>query len=397
MKTETAERKNIGNMKGIAEEELSSGRIRMRAGNRLVYLSGAEMDLKTAPVIRKSLSAFAQSGLYGFTIQDHRYNQAVCWWMKKTRYLQLDEKEIVVTTGTISAVNTTIKAFTKAEDGVVLQAPSYYRFDRVIQNHNRKVVYNPMTYVNGNYGIDFENLQLCCKDPANKILLICNPHNPTGRVFTKQELQKMIDIARENQMIIFCDEIFGEMVSDKQSFCSALTVGEEGIIVSTSLGKSFNFTGVNQANLLIRDLDLRERFLEQQKKDHMGSIDPFFYNALCSAYTEEGYQWIQEVWKLVKNNEQRIREFCEKKMPLIKPVPLEGGFILWLDMGSMGMDDEALQDFMEQEANVVGDPGIEYGSLGKGFYRIQIAAPEEKICKMLEQMEKAYMRGWEGK
>ena len=127
MKTETAERKNIGNMKGIAEEELSSGRIRMRAGNRLVYLSGAEMDLKTAPVIRKSLSAFAQNGLYGFTIQDHRYNQAVCWWMKKTRYLQLDEKEIVVTTGTISAVNTTIKAFTKAEDGVVLQAPSYYR------------------------------------------------------------------------------------------------------------------------------------------------------------------------------------------------------------------------------------------------------------------------------
>ena len=91
MKTETAERKNIGNMKGIAEEELSSGRIRMRAGNRLVYLSGAEMDLKTAPVIRKSLSAFAQNGLYGFTIQDHRYNQAVCWWMKKTRYLQLEE------------------------------------------------------------------------------------------------------------------------------------------------------------------------------------------------------------------------------------------------------------------------------------------------------------------
>lgn len=390
---ELANRNNIGNMKGLLEEELSCGGVSLKEDNELIYLSGAEMDLKTAPVIRERLSAFAENGLYGFTIQDHTYNNAVCQWMARTRSLKLSEENVVVATGTVSAINTAIKAFTLPGDGIVLQAPSYYRFDRAIRNQGRKVVYNSMIYKDGIYWIDFDDLRRCCEKENNKILLLCNPHNPTGRVFTKKELADMVNIARENNMIIFCDEIFGELVSDVEAFSSLLTVEKKGIIVSTSLGKSFNFTGVNQANLLIYDSAVKEQFLEQQKKDHMGSIDPFFYNALCAAYTEEGFLWIREVWNLVENNDRLIREFCEKEMPLIKPVPLQGGFILWLDMGALGLDAVSLQYFMEQEANVIGDPGREYGTGGEGFYRLQIAAPEEKIRRMLAQMKKAYDEG----
>ncbi len=392
MMIEIAKRDHIGNMKGIDERALSSGKLRPAQGNELVYLSGAEMDLKTAPVIRKRLSDFVENGLYGYTVQDRKYNETVCSWMERTRSFRPKDEEIVVTTGTISAVNTAVKAFTSPGDGIVLQAPSYYRFDRAIRNQGRKVVYNPMICENGGYRIDFEHLRKCCELPENTMLLICSPHNPTGRVFTESELQEMASIARENNMIIFCDEIFGEMVMEGYTFYSLLGVSEKGSIVSTSLGKSFNFTGVNQANLLIRDPDVRAVFKEQQRKDHIGSIDPFFYNALCAAYTEEGYLWIREICSLVKRNENRIRAFCSAEMPLIRPLPLEGGFILWMDMRGLGLEDRELQQFMEQEANVIGDPGCEYGSCGKGFYRLQIAASEEKIIRMLEQMKKAYVR-----
>ncbi|MDO4308191.1 MAG: aminotransferase class I/II-fold pyridoxal phosphate-dependent enzyme [Eubacteriales bacterium] len=390
---EFANRKNIGNMKGQMEEHLSNGGISLKKGNELIYLSGAEMDLKTAPVIRKCLLAFAENGLYGYTIQDHAYNHAVCRWMERTRSLKLAEEDVVVATGTVSAVNTAIKAFTMPEDGIVIQSPSYYRFDRAIRNQGRKIVYNPMIYENGTYRLDLEDLKHCCEKAENKMLLICNPHNPTGRVFTKEELADMVKIAQENNMIIFCDEIFGEMVLDAKAFYSLLTVSKQRIIVSTSLGKSFNFTGVNQANLLICDPAVKERFLQQQKKDHIGSIDPFFYNALCAAYTEDGFSWIRKVCTLVEKNDRLIREFCGRAMPLIRPVPLQGGFILWMDMHALGLDDAALQYFMEQEANVIGDPGREYGNCGKGFYRLQIAAPEEKIHCMLVQIKKAYDEG----
>ena len=397
MIVESAKRDHIGNMKGIAEREMSSGKIELVEGNELVYLSGAEMDLKIAPVIRKSLSDFAENGLYGYTVQDQRYNEAVRRWMAKTRSLKLSGEEIVVTTGTISAVNTAIKAFTAPGDGIVLQSPSYYRFDRAIRNQGRNVVYNPMICENGNYRIDFDHLAKCCSVPENRMLLICSPHNPTGRIFTRKELEIMTDLAQKNNMIIFCDEIFGEMIMDGYTFHSLLTVSKKGIIVSTSLGKCFNFTGVNQANLLICDQAVRAEFKVQQKKDHIGSIDPFFYNALCAAYTEAGYRWIREVCSLVKRNEELIRRFCAAKMPLIRPVPLQGGFILWMDMRGLGFDEEELQQFMERQANVIGDPGNEYGSCGRGFYRLQIAAQEKTIRQMLEQMKKAYERGGFGK
>ena len=388
---EFANRKNIGNMKGQIETELSDGEISLKKGNELIYLSGAEMDLKTAPVIRKCLSAFAENGLYGYTIQDHAYNYAVCRWMERTRSLKLAEEDVVVATGTVSAVNTAIKAFTMPEDGIVIQAPSYYRFDRTIRNQGRKVIYNLMIYENGTYRIDFEDLKHCCEKEENKMLLICNPHNPTGRIFTNEELKNMVKIAQKNNMIIFCDEIFGELVLGAKTFSSLLTVSKQGIIVSTSLGKSFNFTGVNQANLLICDPAVKERFLQQQRKDHIGSIDPFFYNALHAAYTEDGFSWIRKVCILVEKNDQLIREFCESEMPLIRPVPLQGGFILWMDMRALGLEDADLQYFMEQEANVIGDPGREYGDCGKGFYRLQIATSEEKIYSMLVQIKIAYV------
>ena len=160
---ELVNRKNIGNMKGQMKEQLC-GDISLKEGNELIYLSGAEMDLKTAPVVRERLSAFVENGLYGFTIQNHEYNKAVCQWMERTRSLNLSEENVVVTTGTVSAVNTAVKAFTIPGDGIVIQAPSYYRFDRAIRNQGRKVVYNPMIYEGGAYRIDFENLKHCCEE-----------------------------------------------------------------------------------------------------------------------------------------------------------------------------------------------------------------------------------------
>ncbi len=377
------DRQEIGSMKGsLGSQELDK--------KGLIPFAGAEMDFKTAPVIVEALVEFAGRGIYGYTLPDTQYKKAIQWWMKKARNLHVEKEEILTTHGTIYSVGTAVRAFTQEGDGIIVMPPIYYRYEPRIITNGRKPVFVPLSECNAIYSIDFEKLEEAMREKQNKMLILCNPHNPTGKVFEREELLELKSLADKYGVIIFSDEIFGALGFKKEPVTSYVSVDSENGISCTSLGKVFNFTGVNHANVIIKNKKLKDAFDRQRIADHFGSIDPFFYSALIAGYSPEGFKWVCEMKKYVWENYLYIRENIEAFLEKMDVSPLEGGFTLWLDFRKMGMSEKKLTEFLEKEALMLLDKGVEYGIQGEGFARMNIAAPREYIKRGIESLKKAY-------
>lgn len=375
------DRRGIGNMKGAMTDAVPHGS---------VMLSGAEMDYATAPMIRNALAGFAQRGLYGFTLPDELYLESVCAWMRRVRGMDAICADMIVPTmGTTFALSTAVRVFTAPGEGVIIQHPSYYRFDRAILRNGRKVISNLLRESDGVYSLDLADLETKMANPQNRLLVLCNPHNPTGRVFDKEDLEAIARMAKRYDVVVFSDEIFAETADPAHPVIPYVSIDTECGITSTSLGKAFNFTGVNQANLIIPSAALRERYVTQRDQDHFGSIDPFFYTALRAAYTEDGHQWLSEMNLHTRRNYELIRLALAEKMPLLSVFPLEATYVAWIDCRKLRMDDRALQTFWEG-AGIFIDPGDEYGPGGSGFVRLNIAVPTPWIEEMLHRLQNAY-------
>jgi cystathionine beta-lyase len=371
---------------GSMKEQLNTPALRDRG---LIAFSGAEMDFKTAPVIVEALQRFAERGIYGYTLPDKPYLQAVRWWMKAARGLDVEECEIVPALGTMFALGTAIRAFTEPGDGILLMHPVYYRFDVRASANARRVVSVPLIERRGAYEIDFQALESAAADPRNKLLVVCNPHNPLGKVFSRDDLTRIAALAKAHGLLVFSDEIFGELGYSGHEVTPYLNVDPENGILCTSLGKAFNFTGVNHANMLIKNPALRERFLAQRHRDHFGSIDPFFYQAVLAGYSSEGLGWVNAMKAYVRENYLLIQSAFAERMPYLKLSPLEGGFVAWIDFRALGLAPEPLQAFLEDEAHLYLDPGAEYGPEGEGFCRMNIASPRRYIERAMECLASA--------
>ena len=374
-----ASHENNGNMKGAWASEMPE------CG---VMLSGAEMDYPLPSFITKALADFAHNGLFGFTLPDTHYKESICKWMKLTRNWDIHPDHIVATLGTTFGLSTAIRAFTEKGDGVIIQHPSYGRFDRAMVRNGRKVVSNPLKEQDGVYSLDFEDLEVKMSQPENKMLVLVNPHNPTGRIFDKEDLEKISLLANKYNVVVFSDEIFAETSQGKRVVPYAEIDPVMGISC-TSLGKTFNLTGVNQANMVIPNDELREKYQTQKDIDHFGSIDPFFYTLLRAAYTEKGWDWVQQMNTHTLKNYEMLKEAL-KEMPLISVSPLEGTFVAWLDCRKLGFDDKEIEHFFMVDGLLWADWGEEYGPGGNGFVRMNIATTKDKLETALSNLKKAY-------
>jgi len=377
-------RQNLGNMKYMTTPEI------IKKMNVISY-AGAEMDFKTAPVIIDALVKRAENGLMGFTLADEDYLSGICWWMKKMRNWDIKSEWIVPTYGTIHSVATTIRAFTGEGEGVIVQPPVYNRYEQAVRRTKRKIVYNPLIHENGRYFMDFNNLEECMKYEKNKIMVLCNPHNPIARVWNRCDLENIAFLSEKYGVIVFSDEIFGEITfDDNEAFPYSSVSGlQSRSIVSTSIGKVFNFTGVNNANIIISDPVIREKFRIQRDSDHYGSIDPMVHAAICSGYGIEGEKWVNAMKKYVWRNISLIKNFFNMNIPEITLSDVEGSFVIWIDWRKLGMDDDELYSFLLNEAYLELDRGVNYGMGGSGFARMNVATPEKNIEKSLELLLKA--------
>ncbi|HOY26193.1 MAG TPA: aminotransferase class I/II-fold pyridoxal phosphate-dependent enzyme [Mesotoga sp.] len=371
-------RENQGNMKYI----YTPGIVKKM---NLISYAGAEMDFKTAPVIIEALVERAKNGLMGFTLADEKYLESVRWWMRNMRGWEVQSDWIVPTYGTIHSVATTIRAFTVEGDGVIVQPPVYNRYEQAVRRTKRKIVYNHLIYRDGKYHMDFNDLEKCMKVERNKMMVLCNPHNPVARVWERSDLETIAFIAEKYGVMIFSDEIFGEITFNGHLVLPYASVAgpESRSIVSTSLGKVFNFTGVNNANMIIPEPSTREKFRTQRDADHYGSIDPMVYTAVCAGYGPEGADWVVKMRSYLSENISMIREFFDRKIPAVTASEVEGSFVMWIDWRVLGLGEDELYYFLLNEAYMDLDRGVNYGTEGKGFSRMNFAAPRSKIEESL--------------
>ena len=356
-----------------------------------VSFDGAEPDYPTAPVIREAVKKLAENGLYGFTLMDAAYQDAVCWWMKNSRGVKIDPDWIVPTLGTIHGLSSLIRLFLpKEEDALLVTPPIYNRFAQAADRLNRPVVSCPLIQRESRYEIDFEKLEKLLRAGNVRLMVVCNPHNPIGQIWTKEELSRLAALAKQYEVMIFSDEIFADNCFGGMRCESFLTIREAWprLIVSTSLGKAFGLTGLNHANLLIPDPKLREAFADRRTRDHYGSMDPLAYEAVLAGYSEAGLAWVRESNRVCEENIRLVKEAFARLFPQSRVYGGEGAYVLWIDLRPYFPDEESMLDFLYNKAFFHVDGGSGYGA--PGFIRICVASPVWCVKKALMDLETAW-------
>lgn len=369
---------------GSLQEALTPGNIRA-AG--VPSLGGAEFDFKTAPCIRRALADYAENGYYAFTWPIDGYLERIQWWMANARDWEIDGVWVVPTLGTIFSVATCLRMLLGPDDAMIVQPPVYYRYEQAATRLGLKTVYNPLVVEDGSYRMNFEQLEALMADEKNKLLVICNPANPVGRVWTRDELQRVSELSAKYGTVVVSDEIFAEVTFDghKTVPYASLEPGRANAIVLTSIGKSFSCTGLNFANAIIPGGPLRERFTAQRTRDHFGSIDPFGRQALMAAYTPEGLAWQRESVAYMAKNRQIIGQAIEGA-GLGRVYPTEGTFVCWAHWTGLSLQGEELNDFFEKKALLEIEPGMEYGPGLERFSRINISGRHAQTATAMERL-----------
>lgn len=366
----------------------------LQAGN--VSFDGAEPDFQSAPAIAEALKALAENGLYGFTLCDDEYREAVRGWMEAERDCRIDGQWIVPTLGTIHSVATAIRLLTRREEGIIITPPVYNRYEQAASRLGRKTIKCPLLLsedaegdANGRYRMDFDALERAMAQEENRLFILCNPHNPIGKIWEREDLERLSELANAHHVTVFSDEIFAETVYGGHRTPCYLDIpgAKSHAIVSTSLGKAFHFTGVNHANMLIADEGLRQAFIRQRDADHYGSIDPFAYESVLAAYSEEGRDWLHAMNRYVEENIRRIKEFFREALPKATIYGGEGGYILWMDFRPYFTSEEEMVEFLYHRAYFHIDPGSSYGA--ERFARMCVASPWHAIEKALGDLKKA--------
>ena len=351
------------------------------AGN--ISLDGAEPDFKTAPAIEKAMIRFAQNGLYGFTLADEVYKNCVSEWIKTSRKCVIKPEWVVTTLGTIYSAATAIRLLTQPDEGIIITVPVYNRYRQAADRLDRKTTECPLICENGRYRMDFEAIEKAMSDHSNRLFILCNPHNPIGQIWKRKELEQLAELANRYDVTVYSDEIFADNCYQNNECPCYLDIkgAAKHAIVATSLGKSFGFTGVNHANIIIADDTLRERFTDRRTRDHYGSLDPMVYECVLAAYSKEGREWLDECNNYVWNNMKLLMEYFERNLPKAKVYGGEGGYILWIDWSAYFDTEEALNEFLVKKAHVCFGEGSDYGC--PLFTRICMAAPRRYIEKAL--------------
>jgi cystathionine beta-lyase len=357
----------------------------------IVPFSVADMELKNPPEIIDGLKKYIDSAILGYTMPTESYLNAVCGWMKKRHGWDIKPEWIMGSAGVVEAFFSAIKAMTEPGDGVIIMSPVYYPFYFAIEKNNRNVIKSPLINTGSSYEIDFNDLERKARDPKNKILLFCSPHNPVGRVWRKEELEKVGDICLRNNVLIISDEIHFDLIMPGHDHTVFASISEEladNMIVCTAPSKTFNLAGMQTSNIIIPNKKIRDAYFKQVESNGFFSLSILGYKACEIAYTKcEG--WLNELIKLIYHNHLELKKYIEENIPKIKVYDLEGTYLQWMDFRGLGLNKEELEKFNQKEAQLFFDEGYMFGEEGTGFERMNLACPTKVLMEALERLKKA--------
>ena len=351
----------------------------------------ADMDFSIAQEIEDALVKRCQHGIFGYSEATDGYFAALQNWYLKHFNWQVQRPWLIKTPGVVFALAMAVKAFTEPGDGVLVQQPVYYPFTEVIRDNDREVVNAPLALVNGHYEIDFADLEQKLADPKVKLMFLCSPHNPVGRVWTKEELLKVGDLCLKYNVITVSDEIHSDFVWDDNAHTPFATLGEEyqqNCIVCTAPSKTFNLAGLQVSNIFIPNQKLRRAFRKQIDAAGYSQLNTLGLVACQAAYTY-GEEWLTQVKAYIRSNITFVDDYLKQNLPQIKMLPIEGTYLVWLDCSALGMTADEREQWLWHEAKLWLDGGGIFGKEGEAFERINVACPRTTLLQGLEQLKAA--------
>lgn len=347
----------------------------------------ADMDFRTAPAIIDALQKRVAHGIFGYTRVPDAYYDAVTSWFSRRHGWDIDREWIIYTSGVVPAVSAVIKALTVPGDKVIVQTPVYNCFFSSIRNNGCEIVSNPLRRTADTYKMDFDALERCAADPRTKVMLLCNPHNPAGRVWTPDELTRLGNICLRNGVTVVADEIHCELVYQGFKYTPFASLSDAFLhrsVTCVSPSKAFNIAGLQIANIVAFDNDLRSRIDKAININEVCDVNPFGVAATISAYNE-GEEWLNQLVDYLHGNYEAMAEFCRRELPEFPITRLEGTYLVWMDCSSLGMSSDALEHALLDDARLWLNAGTMYGAEGEGYMRWNIACPRSVMLDGLNR------------
>jgi len=364
-------------------------RIKKFGTNDVIPLWIADMDFKTAPPIINAMISKAEEGIWGYTSRPDSYFQSICDWQLRRNSRKLDKNLLSWSLGVVPALSSIVNLFSCKEDNILIQTPVYSEFYDVGESWNRKVLENKLIEKNGNWSIDFEDFEKKAK--ISKIFILCNPHNPLGIVWTKEELTKLTDICIKHSVLIVSDEIHSDLIFHNKKFIPTASLSEEvnqNTITCISATKTFNLAGLQASTTIFPNLEMKNQFDKFWLKLEIHRNNSFSSNAMEVAFNE-GEEWLEELLHYISDNFNFIKEYCNKYIPKIKPNIPDATYLVWLDCRDLNLSNEKLHNFMIKEAKLGLNDGYTFSRSLSGYMRLNAACPRKTLEKALSQLKAA--------
>ena len=350
----------------------------------------ADMDFEILPELQEAMVKRASHPSFGYTIPAPAYRENIIKWNKERNGLELAKEDIVGIPGVVTAIAFALNALTKDGDKVLINTPVYNPFASTIKGLNRELVTSSLKCEGTKRVMDFADMEEKMKDGV-KMMILCNPHNPIGRVWTKEELNQLVELCAKYNVYLFSDEIHSDICYGGHKHCSILTVSEKAkeiAFCAMAPSKTFNIAGLKSSMFMIQNPEIREKIQANINAFHIG-IDLMAYKAteVCYGY---GAQWVDELNEYLYENAKFVTEFCETQLPKVKTFVPEGTYLMWLDFTEYGLTQEELMDKLKNEAKVGMNSGATYGDEGVGFARLNIGCPKFLLEKAMNQIKAAF-------
>ncbi len=352
----------------------------------------ADMDFQVSSYIQEALIRQTEHGIFGYSDVGEEYFEIVKGWMKRRHGWDVEGDWLVKTPGVVFALSLAVKAFTEPGDGVLIQQPVYGPFKEVVEVNGRRTVSNTLVYKEHKYFMDFQDFEEKIVKEKIKLFILCNPHNPVGRVWTKEELMRVGDICQKHHVIVVSDEIHGDFAFKGKHHVFAGLKKEYGefTVTCTAPSKTFNLAGLQLSNIFISNPDLRKAFCRQLHITTYSEINVMGLVA-CEAAYKDGDEWYQAMMKYVEGNIAFTKEYVEKNIPGVTMAEHEGTYLVWLDFRQLGMSREELEEVIVHKARLWLNDGAIFGESGAGFQRVNVACPRKILEEALERMKRALL------
>lgn len=347
----------------------------------------ADMDFRTAPPIIHALQRRVEHGIFGYTHVPDAYYDAVTSWFSRHHQWQIKPEWVIYTSGVVPAVSAIIKALTVAGDKVLVQTPVYNCFFSSIRNNGCETVSNPLVRTGDTYTIDYEDLERKAADVQVKVMLLCNPHNPAGRVWTKEELTRIGEICIRHHVVVIADEIHGELVFPGHTYTPFASLSEDfrkHSVTCISPSKAFNIAGLQIANIVCADEEMRRKIDKAININEVCDVNPFGIAATIAAYNE-GEEWLSQLLAYLQENYRYMKDFCKEYLPDFPITTLEGTYLVWMDCRTLHKTSKELEQLLLKDAKLRLNEGTMYGAEGEGYLRWNIACPRPLLIKGLKR------------